>query len=276
LRSDIYEKEYSVVTLISPIGAFCSGRVGHASGRGLPVSGARLRAVPDVFLAKIPPYAGHRDRRADLVLAKPPSGRAWRAGRTGDRRHRRFPRRGRAKMVGWPQFLYRCRSRVERAVGAGSFGDRYLRKTCHVRRDFLGLCRPVHARLECGSFGSALRTLDPGPAAPIAQRYPPQPIPQTAGHSTIFRGFSAEFTRKSSAFSRPLHNAISTRNEGSAGLGGRICPVVKSLQNLSNDHVYQYIETMNAHVGGQAGAVRCCHRAKCFGLAAGLCRDLFP
>jgi hypothetical protein len=130
--------------------------------------------------------------------------------------------------------------------------------------------------LECGSFGSALRTLDPGPAGPIAQRYPPQPIPKTAGHSTIFRGFSAEFTRKSSEFSRPLHNAISTRNEGSAGLGGRICPVVKSLQNLSNDHVYQYIETVNAPAGGQAGAARCCHRAKCFGLTAGLCRELFP
>jgi hypothetical protein len=56
--------------------------------------------------------------------------------------------------------------------------------------------------LECGSFGSALRTLDHGLAAPIAQRYPPQPIPQTAGHSTIFRGFSAVFTRKFSAFSK--------------------------------------------------------------------------
>jgi hypothetical protein len=42
----------------------------------------------------------------------------------------------------------------------------------------------------------------------------------------------------------PLHNTISTRNEGSAGLGGRICPV------------------MTAPAGGQAGAVRCCHRAE--------------
>ncbi|MDC3362804.1 hypothetical protein OAW29_00410 [Planktomarina temperata] len=31
-------------------------------------------------------------------------------------------------------------------------------------------------------------------------------------------------------------NAISTRNEGSACLGGRICLVVTSLQNLSNRH----------------------------------------
>ena len=253
-----------------------------AAGSGMLLAGAYLfqalgyAPCQMCFWQRYPHMLAIAIGALDLVLAQPPSGRAWCAGRTDDRRHRRFPRRGRAKMVGWPQFLYRCRSRVERAVGAGSFSNRYLRKTCHVRRGFLGLCRPVHARLECGSFGSALRTLDPGPAGPIAQRYPPQPIPKTAGHSTIFRGFSAEFTRKSSEFSRPLHNAISTRNEGSAGLGGRICPVVKSLQNLSNDHVYQYIETVNAPAGGQAGAARCCHRAKCFGLTAGLCRDLFP
>ena len=31
---------------------------------------------------------------------------------------------------------------------------------------------------------------------------------------------------------------------------------------------------VNAPAGGQAGAARCCHRAKCFGLAVGLCRGL--
>jgi len=76
-------------------------------------------------------------------------------------------------------------------------------------------------------------------------------------------------------FKRPLHHAISIRNEGSAGLGGRICLVVKSLQNLSNNHIYLSIEMMNAPAGGQAGAARCCHRAKCFGLEVGLCRVLF-
>ena len=40
---------------------------------------------------------------------------------------------------------------------------------------------------------------------------------------------------------RLLHNAISTRNEGSVGLGGRICAVVKLLQNLRGNHAYQYI-----------------------------------
>ena len=63
---------------------------------------------------------------------------------------------------------------------------------------------------------------------------------------------------------RPLHNAISPRNEGCAGLGGRICRVVKSLQILSHNHTYQYTQMVNAPAGGQAGAARCCHRAKCF------------
>jgi hypothetical protein len=164
LRSDIYEKEYSVVTLLSPIGAFCSGRVGHASGRGLPVSGSRLRAVPDVFLAKIPPYAGHRDRRASLVLAQPPSGRAWRAGRTDDRRHRRFPRRGRAKMVGWPQFLYRCRSRVERAIGKDLLATDTFEKLVmcdEISWAFAGLSMPawnaVLSALLCALWILALR-----------------------------------------------------------------------------------------------------------------------
>jgi len=58
-------------------------------------------------------------------------------------------------------------------------------------------------------------------------------------------------------------NAISTRNEGSACLGERICLVVKSLQNLSNNHRYQYAQMVNAPAEGQAGAARCCHRAKC-------------
>jgi hypothetical protein len=46
----------------------------------------------------------------------------------------------------------------------------------------------------------------------------------------------------------PLHNTISTRNESSAGLGGRICPVVKSLHYLSNNHTYQYIEMVIAQI----------------------------
>ena len=33
-------------------------------------------------------------------------------------------------------------------------------------------------------------------------------------------------------------------------------------------------EMRAAPAEGQAGAARCCHRAKCFGLAAGLCRGL--
>jgi len=67
---------------------------------------------------------------------------------------------------------------------------------------------------------------------------------------------------------------MSTRNEGSADLGGRIWRVVKSLQNLSNNHKYQYTQMVNAPAGGQAGAARRCHRAKCFGFAARLCRGL--
>jgi hypothetical protein len=62
---------------------------------------------------------------------------------------------------------------------------------------------------------------------------------------------------------RHLHNTISTRNEGSACLGGRICLVAKSLQNLCNKNIYQYTQMVNAPTGGQAGAARCCHRAKC-------------
>ena len=46
-------------------------------------------------------------------------------------------------------------------------------------------------------------------------------------------------------------------------LGERICLVVKSLQNLSNNNIYQYTQMVNAPAGGQAGAARCCHRAKC-------------
>ena len=49
---------------------------------------------------------------------------------------------------------------------------------------------------------------------------------------------------------------------------------MKSLQNLSNVHIYQYTQMVNAPAGVQAGAARCCHRAKCFGLAVGLCRGL--
>jgi len=30
--------------------------------------------------------------------------------------------------------------------------------------------------------------------------------------------------------------------------------------------MYQHIEMVNAPAGGQAGAARCCHRAKCFWL----------
>ena len=145
--------------------------------------------MPDVFLAKVPPCAGHRDRRALLALAKPPSGCAWRVGRTDDRRHRRLPRWSRAKMVGRPQFLYRCWSQIERAVRARSIGDRYSGKACYVRRDFLGLCGPLYARLECGPFGSALRDLDHSVAARIAQRYSPQPIPQASGHTANFQRF---------------------------------------------------------------------------------------
>ena len=67
-------------------------------------------------------------------------------------------------------------------------------------------------------------------------------------------------------------NGISTRNEGSACLGGRICLVVKSLQNLSNVHIYQHVEMVSAPAGGQAGAARCCHRAEGCGLKVGLFR----
>jgi hypothetical protein len=79
---------------------------------------------------------------------------------------------------------------------------------------------------------------------------------------------------KNGQYARPLHNAISPRNEGCAGLGGRKCLVVKSLQNLSNNNTFHYIHLVNAPAGGLAGAVRCCHRAKSFGSAVGVCRDL--
>ena len=37
-----------------------------------------------------------------------------------------------------------------------------------------------------------------------------------------------------------------------------------------------HVEMVNAPAGGgQAGAARCCHRAKSFGLAALVCRGLF-
>ena len=36
-----------------------------------------------------------------------------------------------------------------------------------------------------------------------------------------------------------------------------------------------HVEMVNAPAGGQAGAARCCHRAKCFGLKVGLCGGLF-
>ena len=56
----------------------------------LPVSGPRLCAMPDVFLAKIRPCAGRDDRWGALALAKPSFDRAWRSGGIDDRRHRRF------------------------------------------------------------------------------------------------------------------------------------------------------------------------------------------
>jgi len=46
-----------------------------------------------------------------------------------------------------------------------------------------------------------------------------------------------------------MHNAISTRIKGSASLGGRIWLVVKSLQNLSNNHMFQHVEMVNAPAG---------------------------
>ncbi|WP_375247861.1 hypothetical protein, partial [Planktomarina temperata] len=49
---------------------------------------------------------------------------------------------------------------------------------------------------------------------------------------------------------------------------------MKSQLNLSHNHTFQNIQMVNAPAGGQAGAARCCHRAKCFGVAAGLCRGL--
>ena len=49
---------------------------------------------------------------------------------------------------------------------------------------------------------------------------------------------------------------------------------MKSLQNLSNVHIYQYTQMVNAPAGGQAGAARCCHRAKCLFLKVGLCIGL--
>ena len=79
---------------------------------------------------------------------------------------------------------------------------------------------------------------------------------------------------KNPPFKRPLYTAISTRNEGRACLGGRICAVMKSLQNLSNNQIYQKIQMVNAPAGGQAGAARCGHRAKCCDVAVGLCRGL--
>jgi hypothetical protein len=55
---------------------------------------------------------------------------------------------------------------------------------------------------------------------------------------------------KNGQYARPLHNAISPRNEGCAGLGGRICLVMKSLQNFSNNHTFQYIHMVNAPARG--------------------------
>jgi hypothetical protein len=63
---------------------------------------------------------------------------------------------------------------------------------------------------------------------------------------------SAKKTKiKNGQHARPLHNAISPRNEGCAGLGGRICRVVKSLQILSHNHTYQYTQMVNAPAGGR-------------------------
>ena len=56
-------------------------------------------------------------------------------------------------------------------------------------------------------------------------------------------------------------NASSARNEGSAGLGGRIRAVVTSQKHLIYNNTFQYIQMVNVPAGGQAGAARCCHRA---------------
>jgi hypothetical protein len=45
-------------------------------------------------------------------------------------------------------------------------------------------------------------------------------------------------------------------------------------QNLSNNYTYQYTQMVNAPAEGQAGAARCCHRAKCFSLGLGFA-DVF-
>jgi hypothetical protein len=66
-------------------------------------------------------------------------------------------------------------------------------------------------------------------------------------------------------------NASSARNEGSAGLGGRICAVVTSQKNLSHNHTFQYIQMVNAPAGGQPGVAT----GQVFGFVVGLCIGLF-
>jgi hypothetical protein len=52
--------------------------------------------------------------------------------------------------------------------------------------------------------------------------------------------------------------------------------VVKSLQNLSNDHVYQYIETMNAPAGGAGRRSPVLPPGKMFWLGGWVMQRSFP
>ena len=69
-------------------------------------------------------------------------------------------------------------------------------------------------------------------------------------------------------------NASSARNEGSAGLGGRIRAVVTSQKHLSHNNAFQYIQMVNVPAGGAGRRSPVLPPGKCLALWLG-CAEVF-